>query len=117
MAAAALATLLVLICTSKYYRLLGVPNIHRTAKSQVIISFRRIKKAAVLGSGLTEEDLIELDDALGKDGARDKQSLGDNVKSWMGRMITKTIDGTWKVGTEVAATLLKNAISSYYGWE
>jgi len=35
----------------------------------------------------------------------------------MKKMIGKAIDGSWKVGIEVAAKILGEAISRYYGFK
>ena len=66
--------------------------------------------------GCPEDALEDLRTALTQDGARSQEQLGDAVKSWFGRMTVRTIEGTWKVGLDVAPSLLKEALFRYYGW-
>jgi hypothetical protein len=67
--------------------------------------------------GVGPEDLEELREALGEDGKRTKGIFGDRVKSWIGKMVTKAVDGTWKVALSAAPELLKEGLSRYYGWK
>lgn len=64
-----------------------------------------------------EDALAELQSALAEDGERPREQLGDAVKSWLGRTTVKALDGAWKVGVEVAPSLLKEALFQYYGWK
>ncbi|MGH2372141.1 MAG: hypothetical protein ACRDIC_01495 [bacterium] len=69
------------------------------------------------GVGIDQPDLQELESAIRDDGKRPRGSLGDRVKAWMAKMMTKAIEGTWNVATGAAAEVLKKAILSYYGWQ
>ena len=66
--------------------------------------------------GLSSSSLTALKEGLAKDGTRPRGQLGDSVKSWVGKMTVKALDGTWDVTLDAAATLLKNALFRYYGW-
>ena len=66
--------------------------------------------------GLDNDSLAELETAIGQDGDRQQKKLGKNVKSWIGKMIAKVMDGTWKVTLATAQVLLKEALFRYYGW-
>ena len=66
--------------------------------------------------GLREDALVELQAALTQDGERPPQKLGGAVKSWLGKMATKAVDGTWNIATSAALDLLKTALFAYYGW-
>lgn len=66
--------------------------------------------------GIPEDGLAELRAALAQDGERPRQKLGDAVKSWLGKMAAKAVDGTWNVATSTALDLLKTALFAYYGW-
>ena len=65
--------------------------------------------------GLDDDSLAELETAIEQDGDRQKKKLGENVKAWMGKMIVKAMDGTWKVAQATAPDLLKAALSRFYG--
>ena len=65
--------------------------------------------------GLDNDSLAELGTAIEKDGDRQQKQLGKNVKSWIGKMIVKAMDGTWKVALATAPDLLKAALSRFYG--
>ena len=68
-------------------------------------------------AGLSEMDLEDLKSALKKDGARPKGDFGNRVKAWMGKVVVKAIDGSWKVAAAAAPEVLTKALSAYYGWE
>lgn len=44
------------------------------------------------------------------------KQFGDNVKTWVNKMITKAMDGSWTVGLAAAGKVLADGISKYYGW-
>ena len=66
-------------------------------------------------TGLNNDSLAELETAIKQDGDWKKKKLGENVKSWIGKMIVKAMDGTWKVAEATAPDLLKAALSQFYG--
>ena len=66
--------------------------------------------------GIREDALGELQAALTQDGERPRQELGDAVKSWLGRMAARAVEGSWSVATSTALDLLKTALFAYYGW-
>ena len=45
-----------------------------------------------------------------------KDALGNKVKFWMGKMISKAGSSAWNIATSVAASLLIKALSTYYGF-
>ena len=68
--------------------------------------------------GIQNDDIKELEEAIKQDGAIAEQgTFGKKVAKWSGKMFQKAAEGTWKVGLDVAAKLLSNALSKYYGWE
>lgn len=72
---------------------------------------------ALRGFGIDEPDLRDLEKAINEDGQRRKGSLGDRVKAWTSKMMTKTIEGTLNMAPGVVAEVLKRAIFGYYGWQ
>ena len=65
---------------------------------------------------LDNDSLADLETAIEQDGNREQKGLGENVKSWIGKMTVKAMDGTWKVALSTAPVILKEALSKYYGW-
>jgi len=67
--------------------------------------------------GLDRLDLKDLQSAIEKDGKREKkEGIGNNVSTWLGKMINKAATGVWKVAVNVATDMLTKALISYYGW-
>jgi len=68
--------------------------------------------------GIGEPDLKELDQAIREDAQSGvKGNLGNKVKVWLGKMISKAGSSAWNVATSIAANLLIKALSKYYGFE
>ena len=66
--------------------------------------------------GLDNDSLTDLETAIEQDGDRQQNQLGNNVKSWIGKMTAGAVDGTWKITLSTAPILLKEALFRYYGW-
>jgi hypothetical protein len=66
--------------------------------------------------GVAEEDLAELVQAVEADGQPRTEEFGSRVRTWMGTMIAKAFQGSWKVALDTAPKLITEGISSYYGW-
>jgi hypothetical protein len=68
--------------------------------------------------GVSEEDVNELEKAVHADPAPpvSAENFGKGVAAWFGKMITKAAEGTWKVATTTASSLLTSALKSYYGF-
>ncbi|MDR3030122.1 MAG: hypothetical protein LBV35_16910 [Acinetobacter sp.] len=66
--------------------------------------------------GVGESDLNELQQAINEDEKPiAKNSFGEKVSKWYGKMITKAADGSWEIGVAVAANLLTESLNSFYG--
>lgn len=66
---------------------------------------------------VSHQDIEELKVVLEQDEPnKEKGLLGDRANSWITKMITKSLDGTWQIGTGAAGGLLVEAIKTYYGW-
>ncbi len=66
--------------------------------------------------GIRQEDIGALSDAIERDGTpTQKNSLGENISSWIGEMVSKTLTGAWKVSVSAAPTLLANALWAFFG--
>ena len=69
-------------------------------------------------TGIDSDSLSELENAIREDGdRRQERELGRHVKSWIGKMMVKALDGTWKTALKTAPGVLQGALSRYYGWD
>ena len=68
-------------------------------------------------NGVSKEDIRDLETAIKADPppAPNNKNLGKRVAGWVGKMVTKSAEGAWKVGTDAATKLLVDAIKSHYG--
>jgi hypothetical protein len=67
--------------------------------------------------GVSEQDIRDLETAINADAHPEPSSktFGKRVSGWIGKMITKSAEGAWKVGTDAASKLLVDAIKAHYG--
>jgi hypothetical protein len=66
--------------------------------------------------GVAKPDLEDLRTAVLEEPTPEGQALGPKTKSWMARMLTKAVEGTWKVTLETAPALIMQGLRQYYGW-
>ena len=67
---------------------------------------------------IEEADIAELREVIDTDNPdSDKKAYGSKVKLWIGKMLVKANDTTWKIGVGAAGKLLADAIHAYYGWK
>jgi hypothetical protein len=69
--------------------------------------------AHLKSNGVTDADLEALHSAIKQD-PKPTGSFGERVNAWIGRMLGKAAQGTWKVSLNVAAHLLTGALTQYY---
>ncbi len=74
-------------------------------------------RAYLRSIGVDLSSLEELESAVRQDGDRREKRFGEQVKSWIGKMVGKAMDGTWKIALSTAPGLLKEALFRYYGWD
>ncbi|MFC1957047.1 hypothetical protein ACFLVY_01990 [Chloroflexota bacterium] len=75
-------------------------------------SLRRFLSSLKVG----EDSIRELHESIQEDKKYEKgKGFGNRVQDWLGKMIGKAADGSWKIATSVAATLLTKALMQYYG--
>lgn len=66
--------------------------------------------------GIEQDDLEELRAVIQENSQSEpKGKPSDKVKAWIGKMMMKAADGTWKVGIGAAGALLAKAIEAYFG--
>lgn len=73
--------------------------------------------ARLRDTGLDNSILAELETAVVEDGDCQQKKFGEHVTSWIGRAMTKAMDGTWKIATNTAPRVLQEALFQYYGWK
>jgi hypothetical protein len=66
-------------------------------------------------NAVTKDDIQDLELAIKSDPHPTGKTFGKKVSAWMGKMVAKSAEGAWKVGTEVASKLLLKAIQTHYG--
>jgi hypothetical protein len=63
-----------------------------------------------------DSDIGELEEAIKADPEpQPKKGFGPCVSAWFGKMVAKSAQGLWKVGTSVASNILTKALAEYYG--
>jgi len=65
--------------------------------------------------GVDQEDTDELVGAVRAEPNAASDRLGSRVSAWIGKMVQKSAEGTWKVTTNVASNVLTSAIKNFYG--
>ena len=73
-------------------------------------SLRRFLSSLEVG----EDSIRELREAIQEDEKNQKETaFGKRVQTWLGKMISKAAEGSWKIATSVAAHLLTMALMKY----
>ncbi|STD59670.1 AbiTii domain-containing protein [Empedobacter falsenii] len=63
-----------------------------------------------------EQDILELIEIIQNEQPLfDENKFGNKVNTWIAKMVSKTVDGTWNVGIGMAGNILATAIQNYYG--
>jgi hypothetical protein len=66
--------------------------------------------------GVSDSDLKELKEAIQSDPKpTESGGFGTNVGSWIGRMTTKAMCGTWKIAVQTVGEVLTKGLLTYYG--
>jgi hypothetical protein len=67
--------------------------------------------------GVSDQDIRDLETAIKADPHPDpkNKTFGKRVSAWVGKMVTKSAEGAWKVGTDAASKLLVDAVKAHYG--
>jgi hypothetical protein len=66
-------------------------------------------------SGVSDKDIKELQSAIKSDGTKAGNHFGPRVSEWIGKMVSKAAEGSWKVGIAAGGNLLAPAIKGYLG--
>lgn len=92
-------------------------DIQQTATVNIQQGDFRSLAAFLQEKGVEKAEVLALKQAVEADpkpSPTDK-GFGKKVSAWTGKMLQKSAEGTWKMGTTIAANLLTSAIKSYYG--
>lgn len=86
----------------------------------VVQSFEKGDLASLLSYltqlGVEEDDFDELKAALEEEKTpRRDGSFGPKVAEWLGKMVSKAAQGTWKTTVATAGSVLAQAVAKYYG--
>lgn len=92
------------------------PDLSQKVKQTIIAGNQQSLLSYFRHLGMKDDALNALAAALAKDGHRSHNQLGEAVQSWIGKMMAKAMDGTWKIALATAPQLLKEAFFKYYGW-
>lgn len=68
---------------------------------------------------IEEPDLTALQQAITADSSSTEvaaKQFGPETRTWLSRMLDKSINTAWQVEIGIAGSLLENALSKYYGW-
>ena len=68
-------------------------------------------------NGLSQKETAELVEIIDTEEPNtENKTFGANVNGWIGKMVSKALDGSWNVGVGAAGSLLAEAIGKYYGF-
>lgn len=67
------------------------------------------------GQNVPESEIEALKDAIKKDGIQTAGNIGQQVQSWIGKMMIAVGNGAWATSLQVAAPLITDAIKKYFG--
>lgn len=101
----------------------GDGNVINTGENSVVKAKIEIKKGdkkalevKLKQNGLTDSDIIPLLEVIDNEEPNlENHTFGKPVNSWVQKMLGKTLEGSWTIGTGAAGTLLAEAIKAYYG--
>jgi hypothetical protein len=96
----------------------GNQNITYDTKVTVVQNDLASLRQFLTSLGIADKDLDDLEDSILQDAkSKTQQRLGDRVRSWLGKIITKAGTSAWNIATSVAANLITQALSKYYGFQ
>ncbi|WP_026451471.1 hypothetical protein [Aequorivita capsosiphonis] len=84
------------------------PKIKKNSKKDLTSELKKI--------GVEDEDIVELAEIIdAEEPDIDNNKFGVIVNKWIGKMIQKSIDGSWNVSIGAAGSILSEIIQKYYG--
>lgn len=96
----------------------SVVNTGKKAKINVKVTIAKNSiedlKAVLTSHGVPHENVSEIVDIVKSEKPMNGR-LGTNASNWIQKMVGKTIDGSWNIGTGTAAGILADALSKFFG--
>jgi len=104
------------------YHIYGSANVVGTANhSSVVLNVTKgdltSLQHALAENGVSSRDVTALKRALEAEPTATGRTWGPKVTEWFVAMMKKAADGTWKISTSVAGSVLTAALKKYYGLE
>lgn len=66
---------------------------------------------------ISEQNIKEIAEIIDQDNHNEEtKTFGDKTKKWMKKMLSKSIDGTWKVNIAIAGNILTEIFKQYLGF-
>jgi hypothetical protein len=93
----------------------GSSNVHQQTTFNISTGDWAALERCLKSLNVDESDIKDLKDAVDKEPTAPSGSLGKRVSDWVGKMISKSAQGLWDVGVNVASNILTKLISQYYG--
>jgi AbiTii-like protein len=70
----------------------------------------------LVNSGIAKKDATALANIVASERPESGEDpFGQKAKTWLAKNLRKALDGTWKVGVDVASNVLTEAVMRYYG--
>ena len=102
--------------------IIGDGNVFNTGSNNNISSSITINKGnkeelkeQLLQSKIPAKDIDELLKIIDLEKPESETVFGGQVTAWIGKMINKSLDGTWQIGIGAAGGVLATALQQYYG--
>ena len=96
----------------------GNQNITYNTKVTVVQNDLTSLRKFLASLGIADKDLDDLEESILQDAKSETQQRpGGRVRSWLGKIMTKAGTSAWNIATSVAANLITQALSKYYGFQ
>lgn len=90
-------------------------NFSQTSQISIIANDLESLTKYLEAQGIGPSDLLALKKAVEKDQtAEHRKPFGTKVTQWMAKMLSKAATGTWDVSTDVASSILTEALKQYF---
>ncbi len=96
----------------------GSSNFSQSGQFTVLQGDFSSLSSVLKSQGVSQDDINSLQEAITEDAQEEQsQGFGQQVSSWIGKMLSKAGTAAWNITTSTASTLLPKAIAQYYGLE
>lgn len=78
----------------------------------------KLLKELLVQQNVSRQDIDNLKSIIDDDDTdRVNQKFGKKVSNWIGKMFTRSVEGSWKTDSPDAGKMLAQAIADYYGFK